>query len=146
VKSSSNHSTLALVGIGLAPLGVFVGWVAGAMMARRLVRHEIEEFRRLNETPEREMAVPAHKPADEVVQPLPAPVQSAPSPAAPPVEEQVSGETLSIISAVVAAVLGKRARVRGAHLMRTAPSTIWAQQGRVFVQGSHNIEVSRHGH
>jgi hypothetical protein len=40
----------------------------------------------------------------------------------------------------VAAFLGKKARVRSARLIRPVVSTsAWAQQGRVFVQASHNL-------
>ena len=46
-----------------------------------------------------------------------------------------------VLTAAVAAFLGKRARIRGARLVRTAPSSAWAQQGRVFVQASHNLGV-----
>jgi methylmalonyl-CoA carboxyltransferase large subunit len=50
-------------------------------------------------------------------------------------------EIVMVLTAAVAAFLGKRARIRGTRLVRTAPSSAWAQQGRVFVQASHNLGV-----
>ena len=44
------------------------------------------------------------------------------------------------ISAAVAAFLGHRARIKQVHY-RTGQA--WAQQGRVVVQGRHNIHGSR---
>jgi len=71
----------------------------------------------------------------------------APAPAPEPVKvepekvEEVAPETIMILTAAVAAFLGKRARIRSARLVRAAPSSAWAQQGRVFVQASHNLGV-----
>lgn len=119
------------MGLLLLPLGIFAGWVAGAAMSRRMVQREIERL-------ESRMAV---KPQEQ-----PAPVPLAPSrPPQPetkpePVDD-VSPETILVLSAAVAAFLGKRARIRSARLVRTAPSNAWAQQGRVFVQASHNLGV-----
>src|SRR3954453_23813365 len=52
--------------------------------------------------------------------------------------EEISSETLAMIAAGVAAFLGKTARVRGARLLPDEPSA-WAQQGRVYIQASHNL-------
>lgn len=46
-----------------------------------------------------------------------------------------------VLSAAVAAFLGKRARIRSARLVGPDRSSAWAQQGRVFVQASHNLQV-----
>lgn len=69
--------------------------------------------------------------------------QSAAQPvaaAAEPVKEadEFSEELLLVLSAAVAAYLGKRPHIRAIHL-RT--SSAWAQQGRVFVQASHQLNV-----
>jgi methylmalonyl-CoA carboxyltransferase large subunit len=61
-----------------------------------------------------------------------------PAPAAQPKEEGISGETLTILAAAVAAYLGKRAPIRQ---VRLAGSQAWAQQGRAFIQASHRIEI-----
>ena len=49
-------------------------------------------------------------------------------------------EILAAITAAATAFLGKKARIRSAHLLqRTQRSAgAWAQQGRVIVQTSHN--------
>lgn len=107
------------MGLLLLPLGIIAGWVAGAAMSRRIVREEVERL------------------VGTVKPPAPAPV---PAPEPPPAED-VSPETILILSAAVAAFLGKRARIKSARLVRTAPSSAWAQQGRVFVQASHNLGV-----
>lgn len=52
----------------------------------------------------------------------------------------VPDEVAIVISAAVAAFLGHRAKVKQMHY-RTGQA--WAQQGRVVVQGRHNIHGSR---
>ena len=115
------------MGYLLLPIGVFAGWIAGAAMSRRIVRREVERL----------MAKPS------VAVPPPAPAVTAPAhkPAEPAPTEEISPEIILVLSAAVAAFLGKRARIRGARLVRTAPSSAWAQQGRVYVQASHNLGV-----
>ena len=62
----------------------------------------------------------------------PAPVQ--PDKAA----DEFSEELLLVLSAAVAAYLGKRPHIRAIRLLG---SSAWAQQGRVFVQASHQLNV-----
>jgi len=111
------------MGLLLLSIGVFGGWLAGAAMSRRMVRREVGRL---------ESRLPA---------PAATPPPRPPEPAAPPAAEEVSPETIIVLGAAVAAFLGKRARIRGARLVRPAPSSAWAQQGRVFVQASHNLGV-----
>jgi len=122
----------------LLPLGIFAGWVAGAAMSRRMVRREVQRLESLIESKNGKAAsAPAPIPA-------PAPVLAvapAPKPPEPEQVEEVSPEIIMVLTAAVAAFLGKRARIRGARPVRTAPSNAWAQQGRVFVQASHNLGV-----
>jgi methylmalonyl-CoA carboxyltransferase large subunit len=99
-------------------------------MSRRVVRREVERLEALIED---RTAKPAHAPVP--------PPPSAPKPSEPEKIEEVTPETILILSAAVAAFLGKRARIRSARLVRAAPSSAWAQQGRVFVQASHNLGV-----
>jgi len=54
-----------------------------------------------------------------------------------PAEEQVSGETLAIIAVAVTAFLGKKVRIRSAHLLPSGNT--WGQAGRAIVQASHNL-------
>lgn len=120
----------------LLPLSVAAGYLAGAVTARRTVRREIEEIKSLIAGGEVRVAAPPPAPP---VKPAPA----APKPAAappPPAEQEISPEILMVISAAVAAFLGKKARVRSARLIRPVASTsAWAQQGRVFVQAARNL-------
>ena len=131
------------MGFMLVPLGILAGWLAGAAMSRRMVREEVE---RLMGDKKEKPAAPATPP---LVPPPPLAAAATPAPGAPPApkpaepekEEEVSAETILILSAAVAAFLGKRARIRSARLVRAAASSVWAQQGRVFVQASHNLGV-----
>jgi len=128
------------MGLLLLPFGIFAGWVAGAAMSRRMVRREVERLESLIES-RNGKAAPASAPAPV---PTTAPVIAVqPAPKAPEPEkvEEVTPETIMILTAAVAAFLGKRARIRSARMVRTAPSSAWAQQGRVFVQASHNLGV-----
>jgi methylmalonyl-CoA carboxyltransferase large subunit len=122
------------MGLLLLPLGILAGWVAGAAMSRRMVRSEVQRLESLIESKNgKAAAAPAPAP--------PAPVVAATVPKPPEIVEEVSPETIMVLTAAVAAFLGKRARIRGARLVRAAPSNAWAQQGRVFVQASHNLGV-----
>lgn len=53
-------------------------------------------------------------------------------------EEHISAEMLAVIAAAVTAFLGKKVKIRSAHLMPTVNS--WAQAGRAIVQASHNLQ------
>jgi methylmalonyl-CoA carboxyltransferase large subunit len=64
-----------------------------------------------------------------------APPSPAP-PAAPAEDEGLPEDVLLVISAAVAAFLGKRARVRGVRVLSSAS---WAHQGRVSIQASHAL-------
>ena len=59
--------------------------------------------------------------------------RTAPQPAA------VTPEEIVIIAAAVASYLGKRVRIRSARRIVPTGMSPWSQQGRVFVQASHNI-------
>jgi ribosome maturation factor RimP len=56
----------------------------------------------------------------------------------PKPEEQLSVETLAVISAAVTAFLGKKVKIRSAHLLQT--TSPWAQAGRTIVMASHNLK------
>jgi methylmalonyl-CoA carboxyltransferase large subunit len=70
----------------------------------------------------------------------------APAPAAPPQAKQppqaegLSEELVLVISAAVAAFLGKRPHIR---MVRLLGSAAWAQQGRTTIQASHALSVKR---
>jgi methylmalonyl-CoA carboxyltransferase large subunit len=56
-------------------------------------------------------------------------------PPEPPAEE-LSEEILLVLSAAIAAYLGKKAPIRQIRLLR---SDAWAQQGRTTIQASHAL-------
>jgi methylmalonyl-CoA carboxyltransferase large subunit len=65
-----------------------------------------------------------------------------PAPAPPSLEtEDQSEEIIVVISAAIAAFLGKRSPLRQIRLLGAAA---WARQGRVTIQASHHLPV-RHG-
>jgi hypothetical protein len=73
---------------------------------------------------------------------------SAPEPEA--VEEPVrqpdgelSPETMAVLAAAVTAFLGKKVRILSARLLESPNEGVnaWSQQGRVFVQASHNLRA-----
>jgi methylmalonyl-CoA carboxyltransferase 12S subunit len=69
----------------------------------------------------------------------PAPA-AASAPAAPPEPEGISEELVLVLSAAIAAFLGKKPHIRQIRLIR---SPAWAQQGRVTIQASHMIALNR---
>ncbi len=62
---------------------------------------------------------------------------------APKQDEGVSPEILAVITAAVAHFLGKSFRIRSARLIHPVGTSSWAQQGRVFIQASHNLALQR---
>ncbi len=69
------------------------------------------------------------------VKPAPAPAQAAQPVQSP--QEEISEEIVMVLSAAIAAFLGKKAPVRQIRLLGSAA---WAQQGRVTIQASHNLK------
>jgi methylmalonyl-CoA carboxyltransferase large subunit len=73
-----------------------------------------------------------------------APAAAAPAAAldhSKPEPEGLGEEQLLVISAAIAAYLGKRAHIRQVRLLG---SGAWAQQGRVTIQASHSLSI-HHG-
>jgi len=54
---------------------------------------------------------------------------------------EVTPEALVMIAAAVTAFLGKKVRIRSAKMLQSPYEVVnpWSQQGRVFVQASHNL-------
>ena len=80
-------------------------------------------------------ASPPAKARDAAAEPKP---RAAPPPPAPTRAEGLSEELVLVISAAIAAFLGKKAHVRAIRLIGTGA---WAQQGRVTIQASHALSV-----
>jgi methylmalonyl-CoA carboxyltransferase 12S subunit len=71
----------------------------------------------------------------------PAPVAPPPDKKRPAEAEGLSEELLLVISAAIAAFLGKKPHIRQIRLLGSAA---WAQQGRTTIQASHALSV-KHG-
>jgi methylmalonyl-CoA carboxyltransferase large subunit len=69
----------------------------------------------------------------------PAPAQTVAPVAAK--EEEITPELLVVMAAAVTVFLGKTVRIRSAKRLQSPYEIVnpWAQQGRVFVQASHNL-------
>ncbi len=67
---------------------------------------------------------------------------AAPAPQ-PEADPEISAETLILISAAVTSFLGKKVRIRSAKMLQSPYEIVnpWAQQGRVIVQASHNLQM-----
>jgi methylmalonyl-CoA carboxyltransferase large subunit len=107
------------------PLVLIAAWFVAAAAARSIARREIEKLRAEME--------------GRTAAAVPVPAAAARA-AEPPPSEELDDEILAVLSAAVAAFLGKTARIRRARLLSPfEPSNAWAQQGRVYVQASHNL-------
>jgi hypothetical protein len=58
-----------------------------------------------------------------------------------PSQEEVSPEILVMIAAAVTSFMGKKVRIRSARMLQSPYEIVnpWSQQGRVFIQASHNL-------
>lgn len=124
-------------------ISVLASAAASALVARSVVRRELERAAAGRVEATAPQPVSPASPAVAVVPAAPAAPAPAPAPipAPAPVAAEVTPEILMVLSAAVAAFLGKRARIKSARLRPAGPdmSSAWAQQGRVFVQASHNL-------
>jgi methylmalonyl-CoA carboxyltransferase large subunit len=73
------------------------------------------------------------------------PAAARPEQAASPEKGKVTPEVLVMIAAAVTAFLGKKVRIRSAKMLQSPYEVVnpWSQQGRVFVQASHNLRPRR---
>jgi len=72
------------------------------------------------------------------VEPKAARLAPPPSPAQPAAAQGLNEELVLVISAAIAAFVGKKAHIRQIRLIGSAA---WAQQGRVTIQASHALSV-----
>jgi hypothetical protein len=56
-------------------------------------------------------------------------------------EAEVTAEIMAVIAAAATAFLGRKVRILSAKLLQSPEEAVnaWSQQGRVFVQASHNL-------
>ena len=82
--------------------------------------------------------VPAAPKALPVAAPVALPV---PAPAAKEKEDEITPELLVLMASAVTVFLGKTVRIRSAKRLQSPYEIVnpWSQQGRVFVQASHNL-------
>jgi methylmalonyl-CoA carboxyltransferase large subunit len=120
--------------MGALLLTLIAGVAAGTLAARQMVRREIETLRE-------ELRSQNGQPAPVPVAAKPPPSAGTVKPAAAPPEisKEITPEILMVLTAAVAAFLGKKAKIKRARLAPTHQGSAWAQQGRVFVQASHNL-------
>jgi hypothetical protein len=62
-----------------------------------------------------------------------------------PDDEDLNSEIMAVIAASATAFLGKKVRILSAKLLQSPDEGVnaWSQQGRVFVQASHNLRSGR---
>ena len=84
-------------------------------------------------------ASPAPK-ALTVAAPVASPV-TTPAPSAKEKREEITPELLVLMASAVTVFLGKTVRIRSAKRLQSPYEIVnpWSQQGRVFVQASHNL-------
>jgi methylmalonyl-CoA carboxyltransferase large subunit len=58
-------------------------------------------------------------------------------------DEEVTPEMMLVIAAAVTEFLGKKVRILSAKQLQSPRQALspWSQQGRVFVQASHNLRM-----
>lgn len=100
-----------------------------------IAMEEVSELRAKLEAMQAEMARMAERLSQLSGGETPQPATKAP---AAPEPEAIPEEVLLVISAAIAAYLGKRGHIRQIRLLGSAP---WAQQGRVSIQASHRLDA-----
>ena len=58
-------------------------------------------------------------------------------------EPKITPELLVIMSAAIAAYLGKNVRIRRARFISNQGPSSWSQQGRVSIQSSHTFSTTK---
>lgn len=131
-------------------VGGFAVYLAQQAASRRAMAELRGEFERRLQLLQAKLDEVGHKPAAPVSAPpvaalVAAPVAAPPPPVVePPVRKPITPEIIALIAAAVTAALGKKVRIRSAKLLQQQPDFVtspWAQQGRVFVQASHNLHL-----
>jgi hypothetical protein len=110
------------------------GYFLGSLGAKRAIDERIDSrLAELGQAPVPQAGPPA-PPLAAAPKPAPAPKPKA---AAKVAEEELSPETLTVITAAICAFLGKPARIR--RVRRLGAANAWAQVGRVNVMASHTL-------
>jgi methylmalonyl-CoA carboxyltransferase 12S subunit len=59
-------------------------------------------------------------------------------------DSEITPELLIIMSAAIAAYLGKNVRIRRARFISDQGMSSWSQMGRVSIQTSHTFSINQH--
>jgi hypothetical protein len=143
--TQSLGSILMLVGFS-----AIVGYLFGLLRSQTSLRKAVMGLRREFDVRIQRLEASAPAPPARSVATVTLPVSESnpPTPLTtshPAESEEISPDTLLIIAAAVTAFLGKKVRVRSAKMLQSPYEIVnpWAQQGRVFVQASHNLARGR---
>ncbi len=132
----------------IAAVLVLAGWAVMYVASRRALKRALEELRRESEMRIRTLEAEvrsAVQAASLVGSGAVVTARPAAQSLMPNREEEITPELLLVIAAAVTAFLGKKVRVRSARLLPNPEIfSAWAQQGRVFVQASHNLAQRGH--
>lgn len=146
--------------VALMLAAMVIGWAVVFLSTRRHIEAEITELRsmlyehlrqqeeKLAKAAKASQALSVAPPAAaETQKPKPEKVEALkkpePAPASP---EQIPVETLMVIAGAVAAYLGKSVRLRSARMIQPGEMNPWSQQGRVYIQASHNLSLAQRAH
>jgi peptidoglycan hydrolase CwlO-like protein len=150
-----------LAGLAVVAASAAVGCAASYLGFRRTLRRAVSERQQATERQLAELAAALKALEAQVAELSRGPeLQAAAAPAeaseaaplaaieaAPPAREQVAPEILAVIAAAANAFLGKKVRILSANPLESPHETVspWCQQGRVFVQASHNLRTRDRG-
>jgi hypothetical protein len=105
--------------------------------------HQLEELREAIKTLETQIAELKRSvvPGPVAVEKVAAKVTPDDRKTAVQAKEEVTPEVLLVIAAAATAFMGKPVQVRSAKMLQSPYEVVnpWSQQGRVFVQASHNL-------
>lgn len=140
--------TVLAVALLAAALIYLLSRAERASVAQQKIETEIQQLTGAVRALESRIAELVQAPlASPRLAPVATPATAAPVPA--PVlltkksEEEISPELLVVMAAAVTVFLGKTVRIRSAKMLQSPYEIVnpWAQQGRVFVQASHNLRT-----
>jgi len=141
---------VVLIVAGLAVVACFVGLLSLRNQTERFVRlqqgsqQQIQQLTAMVRTLEARVAELGKAPAPVSFKVAPVAPEAATPPVAVPAakkEEEITPELLVVMAAAVTVFLGKNVRIRSAKMLQSPYEIVnpWSQQGRVFVQASHNL-------
>ena len=151
-----------MIVIGITVLIVIALAVVACCAGLLSLRSKTERFAELQQTSERQIRqltsavrglearlaelakAPAPAPPAPQAMPVAAPVAlpvTAPAAKEKEKEEEITPELLVLMASAVTVFLGKTVRIRSAKRLQSPYEIVnpWSQQGRVFVQASHNL-------